>query len=333
MDGLKRSLLVVAVGLAVAFVIGIAWVGEKRNQRLYAEGLAAEEAADWQTARALWTPLREYRDCAARAEVAACHIAVADATEAFQKHNYDRAAALLVVWQPGHAGARDRLPASLAKRADELFAEAKRRAEERRERERHNEATVAWRAGDAAYRIGDWAAAVDRYELARQLDSQLQSVVAMNLKQARAALQRQQEQERKTAELRRLRQIAADMKTWDTGTGSVALGVTAAKITTSAGQYYTRGNYRFVEVCAAVSNRGTDITHVNPNDFTLETPDGFTVSHDTSTYSLSNYFDAVDLRAGGQTSGWLIFCLPKEREYTLNYQGFSGTAQKRIAFP
>jgi len=333
MARLKRWLPIVAVALVVVFILGIAWVGENRNRRLYMEGLAAENAGDWQGAHAVWTRLGEYRDCSTRKAVSACHIALADSTKALQKGNYDLAARLLIVWEPGDAVERDRLPALLAKKVDKLLTQAQGKAMEQRQRERLQNARAARRDADAAMRKRDWATAVSGYELAAQLDPKLKEAVAHNLRQARAGLQTQRGREKAAAERTRLRQTAAEMNTWDSGTGSVALAVTGAKMATTAGEYYARGNNRFVKVCAAVSNRGAEITHVNPNDFTLETPDGFTVSHDTSTYSLSNYFDAVNLRPGGQTSGWLIFYLPKEREYTLNYQGFSGTAQKRIAFP
>jgi len=62
----------------------------------------------------------------------------------------------------------------------------------------------------------------------------------------------------------------------------------------------------------------------------LSDSNGYTVSHDTDTYALSNYFKAVSLPPDGQTSGWLIFYLPKDSSYILHYNGFEGSVDKNI---
>lgn len=94
--------------------------------------------------------------------------------------------------------------------------------------------------------------------------------------------------------------------------------------------YYVSGDYRFVLVGISVKNFGKDTEYVNPNDFTLSTPGGYTVSHDVATYSLGNYFDAVNLPPGGSTSGWLIFVAPKEDYYVLNYESWGNKAAKKV---
>lgn len=115
------------------------------------------------------------------------------------------------------------------------------------------------------------------------------------------------------------------------GDDNVVIAVGGVKLKRSTELHVAQGNGTFVYVFVNVKNVGNEIIHANPNDFTLSTPTGETVSHESDTYSLGNYFDAVDLRPGNSTSGWLIFYIAKSKDYTLNYQGFSGTASKKIA--
>lgn len=114
------------------------------------------------------------------------------------------------------------------------------------------------------------------------------------------------------------------------GDGKVKIAVVEVKLKQSTGDHVAGKNGTFVYTLVSAKNFGNSIIHVNPNDFTLSAPDGETVSHDTDTYTLSNYLDAVDLRPGNSTSGWLIFYTTKTSNYTLNYQGFYGTATKSI---
>jgi len=115
------------------------------------------------------------------------------------------------------------------------------------------------------------------------------------------------------------------------GNGSIVIAVSGLEGIDDSYPDSYKGD-AFVRIYVSAKNVGNDIAHVNPNDFTLSTPDGDTVSHDVDTYGLNNYFDAVDLRPGNHTSGWLSFRLHYSKQYTLNYQGFSGTATKDIAF-
>jgi tetratricopeptide (TPR) repeat protein len=110
----------------------------------------------------------------------------------------------------------------------------------------------------------------------------------------------------------------------------IQIAVFKIKMSKSTDSHIALKNNRFVYIGIATRNNSTGIIPVNPNDFTLSTSDGYTVSHDSDTYSLDNYFDAVDLPSSGTTSGWLIFCLPKDTQYTLHYNGFEDKFDKKI---
>jgi hypothetical protein len=71
-------------------------------------------------------------------------------------------------------------------------------------------------------------------------------------------------------------------------------------------------NSKYILVGVTVYNIGNGTVHVNPLNFTLESTDGATVSADTGTYSLGNYLDAVDIRPGTHTSGWIAFLTTKK---------------------
>jgi hypothetical protein len=77
----------------------------------------------------------------------------------------------------------------------------------------------------------------------------------------------------------------------------------------------------YVLVDIGAYNDGIDTNHVSPIDFTLSTPDGYTVPYSSETYSLSRKFEGVDLRYHQQAGGWLAFRAPKADEYKLNFDG------------
>ena len=110
----------------------------------------------------------------------------------------------------------------------------------------------------------------------------------------------------------------------------VAIAVADVELRRSMSNSTANEGFRFVLVCIAAKNVSDDSQHVNPNDFTLSDSDGFTVSHDSETYGLSNYFNAVTLAPGRHTSGWLVFLTTKDSEYTLNRNDFSGNIEKRV---
>jgi hypothetical protein len=69
---------------------------------------------------------------------------------------------------------------------------------------------------------------------------------------------------------------------------------------------------KFILVGVAVNNIGYKQVHVNPLNFTLVSTDGATVAHDSSTYALGNYLDAVDIEPGTYTNGWIAFLTNKD---------------------
>ncbi|MDI6773475.1 MAG: DUF4352 domain-containing protein [bacterium] len=137
--------------------------------------------------------------------------------------------------------------------------------------------------------------------------------------------------ERKRAEAQARREetnaILREMHYYTSGRVGIAVG--EVRFRSSLGEHNTSGNWTFVLVSVSVRNSELASEHVNPNNFTLSTPDGYTVSHDTGTYSL-NYLGAVNLQRGQSTSGWIAFALPKANWYTLNYQSFNVSASKKI---
>lgn len=113
--------------------------------------------------------------------------------------------------------------------------------------------------------------------------------------------------------------------------GPVGLAVGGAEFQQTVGRYYAKENSTFVLVYVSVKNLSLDREHANPNNFTLSSPGGQTSAPHIETYGLNNYFDAVDLRKGQSTSGWLVFIMPQADMYTLNYSSFYADAAKRIA--
>ena len=146
------------------------------------------------------------------------------------------------------------------------------------------------------------------------------------------ALKDRIEKEKKKAEREK---AIREMESYEKDSGDIGVAVYGCKlsktVSTGYGFYeYVTGDSRYVWLGIAVINYGSTTTHVNPNDFTLSTPTGYTSSHDSVTYSLGNYFDAVNLPSGGSTNGWIIFISFKEDHYRLNYESWGNTATKKI---
>ncbi len=119
-----------------------------------------------------------------------------------------------------------------------------------------------------------------------------------------------------------------------TGEGDVKVAVPTVNLKRSTESHEASGKSTFVHVFIGVKNVGTETIHANPNDFTLADSDGNTASPDTDTYGLSNYFNAVNLSPGQQTSGWLIFYLKKDERYTLTRSGMvSGSNVTKTIIP
>ena len=121
-----------------------------------------------------------------------------------------------------------------------------------------------------------------------------------------------------------------EMESYEKDSGDVGIAVYGCKLKKAVSYYSVSGDSRFVLVGISAKNSGSDTEHVNPNDFTLSTSSGYTASHDVSTYSVGNYFDAVNLPPGGSSSGWIIFILPKKEDYRLNYESWGKKATKEV---
>lgn len=140
----------------------------------------------------------------------------------------------------------------------------------------------------------------------------------------------QQQQPQKTPE-----QIKAEKKenmSKPEGDGPIGIGIGKVEKKKSTASRVANKGYTFLHVNVAAVNRGKEAVHVNPNDFTLSLLSGSTVTPSMETYGLSNYFDAINLMTGQISGGWMIFLVPDESEYVLNYQGWGGTAKKSIVF-
>ena len=122
--------------------------------------------------------------------------------------------------------------------------------------------------------------------------------------------------------------------TYFTGDGDVKVAIGNVKLHRSTSEHVANSGSTFVYVYVDVKNAGSSTIHANPNDFTLADQNGNTASHDSDTYSLSNYFDAVNLSPGQETGGWLIFCMRKDRKYTLTRTGgFDGSDVVKPVIP
>lgn len=110
-----------------------------------------------------------------------------------------------------------------------------------------------------------------------------------------------------------------NMKIFENGSGLVGIAVTQTRV---------EGRYLWIDVCAI--NLSNKTQHVNPNDFTLSTLSGKTVNYSDKTFSVKEYFDAINLNPQNQASGWLAFDISDEKQYILHYNGLTGSVNKKI---
>lgn len=140
--------------------------------------------------------------------------------------------------------------------------------------------------------------------------------------------------EAEEAKKSRIANVKENMQYYTNSYGSVKIAVSEVKETNTVStsySTYTRGDGgKFVWVNIGAKNFGSDTEHVNPNDFTLTSEDGYTASHHEVTYNF-NYFDATDLNSENYSNGWLIFHVKDSDVYTLNYNGFDSGASLKIA--
>jgi tetratricopeptide (TPR) repeat protein len=86
--------------------------------------------------------------------------------------------------------------------------------------------------------------------------------------------------------------------------------------------------YQPLKLHVWIKNVSDTVRHANPNFFTLVTVTGRSLSHSTETYGLSNYFNAVDLQPGTETSGSIIFAT-YDKPKKLVYNELIGTTVSR----
>jgi len=77
-----------------------------------------------------------------------------------------------------------------------------------------------------------------------------------------------------------------------------------------------------------IKNVSRTARQADPNNFTLVTKDGQSLSIAASTYNHSSYFEAVDLQPNAKTGGYLVFDTRSEPK-TLIYKDLSGTQISR----
>jgi hypothetical protein len=93
-------------------------------------------------------------------------------------------------------------------------------------------------------------------------------------------------------------------------------------------------DFSYVRIGIAVKNEGGSVIHANPNYITIQDGNGRTYTHESETYSLGNYFDAVNLQPDSYTDGWMAFILPRdEHEFLLIYASSDGAVAKKIYVP
>ena len=140
----------------------------------------------------------------------------------------------------------------------------------------------------------------------------------------------------KEVEAEKLRELAENTKKnmeSYSGNGDVQLAV-SSEIPENRCISYSCANdgWKFITVAAVVRNAGNGVLYANPNDFTLQDSGGQTFTYDSSTFSYDHPFDAVSLQPNANTSGVLVFLVPKEETlFTLIYAGVNGSVAKPIA--
>lgn len=150
------------------------------------------------------------------------------------------------------------------------------------------------------------------------------------------AQKRQEEQEQKEIAQRARAAARESMKQYEVGTGAVGIAVGDVKRTSRVNGDFGYYNYvtdpkndQFLWLWIGAKNYGSGTCHVNPNDFSVTSPDGYTANYDTSSFN-TKYLDATDVPPRSYVAGWLIFIVPKAEKYVLHYDGWGGSVNKDI---
>lgn len=75
----------------------------------------------------------------------------------------------------------------------------------------------------------------------------------------------------------------------------------------------------YVHLRLRVKNLSAQTQLVLAGDFTLQTPEGYTVNYNVRTFASVDPFDGLYLPPGATTGGMLVFLLPPRDSYTLHY--------------
>lgn len=161
-----------------------------------------------------------------------------------------------------------------------------------------------------------------------------------NLKYDEKKVAADQEKEQKRlaaeAEKKRIQDLKDSMQNYE-GNGDVQIAVVKETFRSNCLSYScvnSPKDYSYVRVGVFVKNVGGNVIHSNPNHITIMDAQGRAYTHESATYSLGNYFDAVNLQPGSYTDGALAFILPRDQQdFILIYASSDGTVAKKIYVP
>lgn len=161
-----------------------------------------------------------------------------------------------------------------------------------------------------------------------------------NLKydEKRVAADQENEQKRLAAEAekKRIQDLKDSMQQYE-GNGDVQIAVVKETFRSNCLSYScvnSPKDYSYVRIGVFVKNVGDNVIHANPNHITVMDAQGRAYTHESATYSLGNYFDAVNLQPGSYTDGALAFILPRDQQdFILIYASGDGTVAKKIYVP
>jgi tetratricopeptide (TPR) repeat protein len=146
----------------------------------------------------------------------------------------------------------------------------------------------------------------------------------------------QEEQERLEAVKRERELNLEQMKKYEYGLGAVGIAVgetkTSSRVDGDFGFYHyviNPQNEQYLWLWIGANNKGTSTVHVNPNDFRVTSPNGYTANYNEASFDVK-YLDATNIPPNSYIAGWLIFLVPKADNYVLHYNGLGGAVTKEI---
>lgn len=186
-------------------------------------------------------------------------------------------------------------------------------------------------------------AQTNKYSLTAKADGYAvgtKEIEIKNLKydEKRVAADQEKEQKRLAAEAEKKKvQDQIDSMQQYEGNGDVQVAVFKETIRSNCISYScvnSPKDYSYVRIGVFVKNVGSSVIHANPNYITITDAQGRAYTHESATYSLGNYFDAVNLQPGSYTDGAVAFILPRDqKDFLLIYASSDGTVAKKIYVP